>query len=868
MKKKLLLTLTVLLTAFGGNAWAQQEEIAYKDREWDPEQKCIRDPSVFITEYTDLASLNDGRDWPTMTDGSTFVAKKNANITFENQLAVVGTVKLILCNGATVTCKQGLKVSGSPDDKAVLHIYSYIGDEGKLIVTNSNSGEAGIGSHDDHPCGSIYIHGGTIEATGGNGGAGIGSGRNQNQDGEICIYGGYVTAKGGNDAAGIGGGEEGSAGTINIYGGEITATGVHYGAGIGGGEHHGIASNGSVNIYGEKVTATGGTYAPGNAVSGGAGIGGGAWASQGGPINIYRGEVYADSGVFAAAIGGGDEGANGEINISGGYVEAKAHYDISLALTRQAGGAGIGSGDKNSTANGKITISGGEVKASGTYYGAGIGSGDESKVAHGEILITGGNITAEGGLYAAGIGTGDASETSAGTITITGGTVSAQGGEGGAGIGGGRKISGGTITISGNARVSPCGGTDGAGIGGGNEGNGGNVTISENAFVFITGEGKAAGIGGGTEGKGGTVSIKSGEVRIHIEGTDGEYGSPIGCGSGLNKDSESDTGTLEIANDMWVTEAGAPLGKKADERIHSCRNFPIVFIKKCEHPTLEYICSSNGHTPKCEYCLIGSTGEEPHTFEDFVCTACGYEQKDYILYDNEDNTALMEEAKAHAFDVTLSGRTLHKGGLWNTLCLPFPIDNTTGTIFEGATIKTLESATLDDQMLTVNFTNGSLTQMEAGKPYIVRWESGENITDPIFTAAVISLSEPASQETTLADGSKLTFCGLFIPTSYQEEDKSILYIGSDGKLHYADATTTINAFRAYFKLETVEGEAAPVKAFKLNFEGNQPTAIDFARHDDSTVEDNAWYDLSGRRLNSKPTAKGVYIRDGKKIAIQ
>ena len=37
-----------------------------------------------------------------------------------------------------------------------------------------------------------------------------------------------------------------------------------------------------------------------------------------------------------------------------------------------------------------------------------------------------------------------------------------------------------------------------------------------------------------------------------------------------------------------------------------------------------------------------------------------------------------------------------------------------------------------------------------------------------------------------------------------------------------------------------------------------------------SVEDEgaAWYDLSGRRLNGRPTAKGIYVVGGRKIAIK
>ena len=34
-----------------------------------------------------------------------------------------------------------------------------------------------------------------------------------------------------------------------------------------------------------------------------------------------------------------------------------------------------------------------------------------------------------------------------------------------------------------------------------------------------------------------------------------------------------------------------------------------------------------------------------------------------------------------------------------------------------------------------------------------------------------------------------------------------------------------------------------------------------------TFDSNAWYDLSGRKLNGVPTQKGIYIHKGKKVAL-
>ena len=101
---------------------------------------------------------------------------------------------------------------------------------------------------------------GSLEATGGTNGAGIGGG----SGGNITINGGTVTASGGTWGAGIGGGERGAGGNITINGGMVTAiggTGNSYfgGAGIGCGGGTGSderGKGGTITINGGTVTAS------------------------------------------------------------------------------------------------------------------------------------------------------------------------------------------------------------------------------------------------------------------------------------------------------------------------------------------------------------------------------------------------------------------------------------------------------------------------------------------------------------------------------------------------------------------------------------------------------------------------------------
>ena len=57
-----------------------------------------------------------------------------------------------------------------------------------------------------------------------------------------------------------------------------------------------------------------------------------------------------------------------------------------------------------------------------------------------------------------------------------------------------------------------------------------------------------------------------------------------------------------------------------------------------------------------------------------------------------------------------------------------------------------------------------------------------------------------------------------------------------------------------------------VKAFVLNF--GDETGITTTDCTDSTDKAGAWYDMSGRKLSGKPTKRGVYVNNGRKIVIK
>ena len=397
------------------------EEAKSADRHESAEQAQPQQaaPAAAPAASTPVNKKDDGFWGNTITVINNF-ADKVLNLTLKDVKIDVSDTGI---PGTTIKGKAALSVQGNGNVEIELD-----GDN----ELKSGANRAGLEKNTSDSTGTLTLkddnkEAGSLKATGGENGAGIGGG-NRGSGKNITIKGGTVNATGGLDGAGIGGGGGcwGSGEDITIKGGTVTAAGGLQAAGIGGGNGGGGNGGGGREGSGKNITITGGTVNTTGGDNGGAGIGGG-FLGSGEAITITGGTVNA-TGTDGAGIGGGDEG------------------------------------------NGKdITIKGGTVTADGGDYAAGIGGGDEG---NGEdITITGGTVTAKGGSGGAGIGGGERGNGE--DITITDGTVNAAGGVSGAGIGGGWKGSGSNVTVSGAAQVTATAGKGsryagaGATIGGG-----------------------------------------------------------------------------------------------------------------------------------------------------------------------------------------------------------------------------------------------------------------------------------------------------------------------------------------------------------------------------------------------------------------
>lgn len=278
------------------------------------------------------------------------------------------------------------------------------------------------------------------------------------------------------------------------------------------------------------------------------------------------------------------------------------------------------------------------------------------------------------------------------------------------------------------------------------------------------------------------------------------------------------------------------------------------------------------------------TGNTPAMIivDDIVLT---YLQSTLQLANNADNSSAIATAEANSdrtYNVTLQGRTLYKDGDWNTLCLPFDLNDgdanesdggadgnaLTDTPLAGCTLMELDTDGYYDSKQT-GFEPETSTlylffkpayTITAGKPYIIKWENGDALVNPVFTDVTINGTE-INIETTDVD-----FKGSFSPVPFTADDKTVLFLGAENKLYWPSDNMTLKSCRCYFQLKGLQvGEITNARLF---FGNEETTGVHFINNEKTAIGNDEWYTIDGSTLQSQPTKKGIYIHQGKKVVIK
>ncbi|MBQ3704122.1 MAG: Ig domain-containing protein [Oscillospiraceae bacterium] len=212
-------------------------------------------------DWTITPTVDSTNEYSLITDSSTTWEEGwyvvDGNVVITGGVYLTGTVRLILCDGASLTVNGGImsQISGC---KLIVYpgvMERILESVTRTLPTIEGTGALNALSTEEYMPGIGYtteveIHGGTVYAVGAEDAAGIGGA--PYADGSLLImYDGTLTAIGGTNGAGIGGSTHYSGGNVSIYGGTVTAIGGENAAGIGAGANG--SSDGTLNYNSEGI---------------------------------------------------------------------------------------------------------------------------------------------------------------------------------------------------------------------------------------------------------------------------------------------------------------------------------------------------------------------------------------------------------------------------------------------------------------------------------------------------------------------------------------------------------------------------------------------------------------------------------------
>lgn len=123
-----------------------------------------------------------------------------------------------------------------------------------------------------------------------------------------------------------------------------------------------------------------------------------------------------------------------------------------------------------------------------------------------------------------------------------------------------------------------------------------------------------------------------------------------------------------------------------------------------------------------------------------------------------------------------------------------------------------------------------------------------------LAAAVKNVSGGDTEYRDLLDG---LFKGTFVKTTIPADGLFIC----DNSFWYSTGKTNIKAFRAWLELDAVLNKEIELSRISFSFDD---TTNGISTNKGNTPENGNYYDLSERKV-SKPSKKGLYIKNGKKV---
>ena len=236
-----------------------------------------------------------------------------------------------------------------------------------------------------------------------------------------------------------------------------------------------------------------------------------------------------------------------------------------------------------------------------------------------------------------------------------------------------------------------------------------------------------------------------------------------------------------------------------------------------------------------------------------------------------DETSTTLPAAADGVNVTVKRNIT--ANEWSTICLPFEMSESQVKSAFGNDVELSDfvdydiDEDLNEDIVGIQLNFNSVTAIEANHPYLIK--TSGNITE--FDVNNVNISPLEDEAYVEYDngktGKKREVYGTFYGTLKAGGtigDKCLFISGN--KFWYSAGSTTIKAFRGFFDLVDVLADVDNVSS-KISFVISDET--NGIKHTNLIGNDtNDWHSIEGLKITGKPTKKGIYINNGKKIVIK
>ena len=632
-----------------------------------------------------------------------------------------------------------------------------------------------------------------------------------NYDSDACIGGDWASGKY-------------NCGTVSIYGGRITTSGNYTGAGIGGANGY---RGGTINILGGQVDVSGGSYC-GHAIGYG-------YQSQTATATITLGWRNATDYIMLRPGASGTACCKGTVTLASNFL-----LDGTTTKARWTSESVNNINSQKLVPNTTVQTDWADIQAVLTAGGTIALTNDVSSKSGDEVLVVDAGKTATIDLnghtltHNNATGTGDndnviyvRTENSALTIRSTGSTGHIAGNLGG--------ISNyGTLTLT-------------------------NVALSGLGGIAISNQGT------------GTLTLTDVSVTDNTDG-------------GIDNNS-----TLNLAGKVTVT------GNTRNSSAHN------VFLNGSSVITLTGALTDDSRigVGGANNCAITSGANGKATLANFISDAAD----EYICWTTDGSEVQMNQRyfineRDGMADLTSrhQGETMplrftrsFTSGVPSTICLPFKIN--TMTYWDYGTFYTFVGVDKTTSPWTVTMEDKKTDLSDAGTPLLFMPKQTGSVTfEPFYidVSPTIASSYTAGT-TTVGDW---TYKGTFEEVKWTTEPTGIYGFSaqavadagiSQGQFVKVGAYVRVKPLRCYLEYQNGSANAARRHAaasdatatelpktlnVRLIGSDGQQTAIGTLDTQTGEVTLGNWYTLDGTPLSGKPSAKGIYINNGKKMVIK